>query len=62
MRNLTRRSLLAKSFIGMLASILLPSHKSRAATTPWRNWSGNLVSHPAGRFSPSTEFELQEYL
>lgn len=62
MTNLTRRSLLAKSFIGLLASILLPSQKLRAAATPWRNWSGNLVSHPAGRFSPSTEFELQEYL
>ncbi|MCZ6617581.1 MAG: FAD-binding protein, partial [Gammaproteobacteria bacterium] len=29
---------------------------------PWRNWSGGGVANPAGRFAPSSEAELMEFL
>ena len=58
----SRRALLAKSFMGLMASVLWPSQKSSAATTSWRNWSGNLVAYPEGRYSPGSEYELLEYL
>jgi FAD-linked oxidoreductase len=35
---------------------------AQQSQTPWRNWSGGQVCHPAGRFSPASEDELMDYL
>jgi FAD-linked oxidoreductase len=32
------------------------------APLPWRNWSGALLAHPAGRFAPGSETELVDWL
>lgn len=61
-RALTRRRLLAA---GALAGLYGMTGGVRAAAQgplPWRNWSGALVAHPAGRFSPVTEDALAGYL
>lgn len=58
----SRRQILAH---GALASLFSMTHRALAATsasTPWRNWSGGLACNPAGRFSPSTEADLSEFL
>lgn len=57
----TRRSFLAHTVLGSLAAAF-PAHALAAQATPWRNWSGGLVGHPAGRFSPISEAQLQEVL
>jgi FAD-linked oxidoreductase len=35
---------------------------STATTLPWRNWSGGQQSQPAGRFAPTSEGELVEFM
>jgi len=70
--KISRRGLLAGAalggFFGLLgrpaaeAQSTNPWAVSKAAPTPWRNWSGGLVAHPAGRFSPATESELVDFL
>lgn len=58
----TRRRLLA----GTALAALFGAGSLRAATpptgTPWRNWAGSLLAHPAGRFAPASEAELQTFL
>ena len=63
MTGITRRKFLASSvlagFLGLTQSLAYPKN---GRTVPWRNWSGNLVAHPAKRFSPANESELADYL
>ncbi len=63
MIGISRRQLLAGSVLaGMLGLRHSLASTIDARTIPWRNWSGNLVAHPAGRFSPASESELIDYL
>ncbi len=58
--GVNRRRLLAGSLLaGMFAAA---PGRHPAAAVPWRNWSGGLSCQPAGRFSPATVAELQEFL
>lgn len=61
MTRLTRRRWLAASTLAALYGAVRPAYAT-AATVPWRNWSGGLVAHPAGRFSPASEDELAAFL
>ncbi|HEY5644533.1 MAG TPA: FAD-binding protein, partial [Pseudomonadales bacterium] len=56
---ISRRSFLAGSALAGLYALGSPA---MAAGTPWRNWSGALLAHPAGRFAPGTEAELVDWL
>ena len=61
MTGLSRRRLLA----GSAMSCLFGAGRVRAGNghaLPWRNWSGGLVCHPAGRFAPATEDELAGFM
>ena len=63
----SRRQILANGVMASLFSMAHPAFATASATTtsvstPWRNWSGGLVCNPAGRFSPTTETELSEFL
>ena len=63
MIGISRRRLLAGSLLaGMLGLRRSLASTVDARTIPWRNWSGNLVAHPARRFSPASESELIDYL
>jgi len=57
---MNRRQFLA----GSALSALFAAGPMRAlgAGTPWRNWSGGQACQPAGRFSPASVAELQEFL
>ena len=59
----SRRQLLAS---GAVAGLFGLGGRAIAASaggsTPWRNWSGELSCNPQGRFSPSSEEQLSEYL
>ena len=56
---ISRRRFLAGSALTGLYALGSPA---MAAGTPWRNWSGALLAHPAGRFAPGTEAELVDWL
>ncbi len=58
---ITRRGFLAAS---VLAALYGPRTPARAAgqSVPWRNWSGALLAHPAGRVAPASEAELIDWL
>ncbi len=63
MSRLSRRRFVAGSLLGGLAAALGPgSRGAPASPLPWRNWSGGLVAHPAGRFAPASEDELAAFL
>jgi len=63
MNGITRRKLLAGSVLVGLFGLAQPlSSSGSGRTIPWRNWSGNLIAHPARRFSPASESELADYL
>ncbi|MEQ8858894.1 MAG: D-arabinono-1,4-lactone oxidase [Pseudomonadales bacterium] len=62
MALLSRRRLLAGSALAALYGAARPAFAAGGGTVPWRNWSGALVAHPAGRFSPATEDELAAFL
>ncbi|MEM7016022.1 MAG: D-arabinono-1,4-lactone oxidase [Pseudomonadota bacterium] len=64
MNPISRRNFLANSALAALYGMVNPimAQASTSQTTPWRNWSGGLVSHPAARFSPATEQQLSEFL
>ena len=63
MSGITRRKLLAGSVLAGFLGLTQPlSSSAIGRTIPWRNWSGNLVAHPAKRFSPASESELVDYL
>lgn len=59
---ITRRRWLAGA---ALAGLYAGAPRALAAgegALPWRNWSGGLVAHPAGRVAPATEDELGAWL
>ena len=69
MKRLNRRKFMATSALAMLygaspawlrASGTTTSRTS--ATVPWRNWSGALEAHPAGRFAATSEEHLAQFL
>lgn len=62
MTGISRRQWLAGSVLGAAFGVVMPGYAAQSAGTPWRNWSGGLVAHPAGRFSPADEAELAEFL
>ena len=62
MTGLTRRSVLAASALTALYGIARPVLGAQSASVPWRNWSGGVMANPAGRFAPSSEAELIEFL
>jgi FAD-linked oxidoreductase len=57
MKPLSRREFVAGAALAALAAAPHRLHAA-PAPTPWRNWSGNLVAHPAGRLAPRDEDEL----
>lgn len=57
---ITRRRLLATSFLPFATG--LSPFALAESRTPWRNWSGHLVSHPKGRFAPGSGSELADWL
>lgn len=62
---ISRRRFVAGSALGALFSAgMAPGRAASAAgsSLPWRNWSGALLAHPAGRFAPASEGELAEWL
>lgn len=63
MITFTRRQLLASSAIAALYGAARPAFGLAGGQgTPWRNWSGGVVAHPAGRVSPASEAALVKYL
>ena len=65
-RGLNRREWLAGSALAGLFGLARPAlgttPDTPAPALPWRNWSGGVVAHPAGRFAPASEGELVEFL
>lgn len=61
MSGLSRRRFLATSALAALYGAGRPGYAA-ADSVPWRNWSGALQAHPAGRFSPASEDELADFL
>lgn len=60
--KLTRRKLLSSSVIAALYGVTRPTlAMANSGSTPWRNWSGELVSHPVARYSPTSDAELAEF-
>jgi len=62
MSNLTRRKVLATTALAGLFGKALPLMAEDQQPLSWRNWSGGLVSNPAGRFVPASEEELARFL
>ncbi|MFP6815806.1 MAG: D-arabinono-1,4-lactone oxidase [Pseudomonadales bacterium] len=62
MKGFTRRKLLASSLLAGLFGAVRPTLAIQPTSLPWRNWSGGLTAQPAGRFAPTTENELVEFL
>jgi FAD-linked oxidoreductase len=62
---ISRRRFVAGSALAALFTPgVLPGRSAHAASSslPWRNWSGGLVAHPAGRFAPGSEAELADWM
>lgn len=59
---ITRRRFLASSIIAGLAGPVTNLVSAAGSTTPWRNWSGALVSNPASRLAPESEDELADMI
>lgn len=62
MTRLTRRHLMRGALTASAALALGPRAHGATEATPWRNWSGGHVAHPAGRFAPESESALAEFL
>jgi FAD-linked oxidoreductase len=60
--SITRRRFVEGSLLAAMAAHGFPSKAHADETLPWRNWSGGLEAHPVGRFAPSTEAELIEFM
>lgn len=54
---ISRRGFLAGSALAALFGTGSPV-RAQTASVPWRNWSGGLLAHPAGRVAPASEAEL----
>ena len=60
---ISRRHLLARGALtGLFGLTGGRALGASSAVTPWRNWSGALTCNPKGRFSPSSEEQLSEFL
>ena len=59
---ITRRRWLAGAALAGLYAGTPRALAAGEAALPWRNWSGGLVAHPAGRVAPATEDELVAWL
>ena len=59
---ITRRRWLAGTALAGLYAGVPRTLAADTETLPWRNWSGGLVAHPAGRVAPATEDELVGWL
>lgn len=57
-----RRFVAGSALAAFFASGLTRGRTAQAAGLPWRNWSGGLVAHPAGRFAPRSEAELADWM
>ena len=61
---ISRRGFVAGSALATLFASGVPGRAASAAgsSLPWRNWSGGLLAHPAGRFAPASEAELAAWM
>ena len=62
---ISRRHFVAAGALSALFSAGLNPGRTAAAapaSLPWRNWSGGLLAHPAGRFAPTSEDELAAWM
>ncbi len=62
---ISRRHFVAGSALAAFFSgATLPGRAAErgAGSLPWRNWSGGLLAHPAGRFAPGSESELAAWM
>lgn len=59
-----RRFVASSALAGLFGDLLVGGRSTLAADagTPWRNWSGALQAHPAGRVVPESEEELLTWL
>jgi FAD-linked oxidoreductase len=58
---ISRRGFLAGTALAALYGATRPV-LAVGESLPWRNWSGHLLAHPAGRFAPASEAELVDWL
>lgn len=61
---ISRRKFVASSALAGFFTAGRPALAALAdeSSLPWRNWSGALLAHPAGRFAPESEDELIAWL
>ncbi|NKB97064.1 MAG: FAD-binding protein [Pseudomonadales bacterium] len=60
---INRRQFLASSALtAIYARTFAATSTETPGTTPWSNWSGGQTANPAGRFSPSSETDLVQFL
>ncbi|MEZ5553187.1 MAG: D-arabinono-1,4-lactone oxidase [Pseudomonadales bacterium] len=60
---ISRRKFLAAGVLaGVYGSVQAAGAGSASSSLPWRNWSGGLLAHPAGRFAPDSEAALSDWL
>jgi FAD-linked oxidoreductase len=57
---ITRRAFVAGSALAALFGA--GPARTQATSLPWRNWSGALIAHPAGRVAPASESELISWI
>jgi len=60
MKHSRRQFMASSALLGLFAP--WQSVLGQQSGTPWRNWSGGQMCHPAGRFSPASEDELISFL
>jgi FAD-linked oxidoreductase len=58
---ISRRNFLAGSVVAGFFGTT-PGALAVSPSLPWRNWSGALLAHPAGRVAPETEQELVDWM
>jgi FAD-linked oxidoreductase len=61
-RRLSRRSWLGGALAAGGLAVAPRFGTAAGAGTPWRNWSGGVFAQPAGRFAPTSEAELADFL
>lgn len=60
--SITRRTFLTGTALSAFFGVAAPGRLIASPSLPWRNWSGGVVAHPKGRFSPGSEQHLMEFL